>query len=82
MTAAHLKYAEQRIEQYRLKHPDHIAQGRPPKPGAKPIFGDEYREEDLVDDPRYDYNLCRAEWLLFWMRWAIANCKQPVFFNS
>lgn len=82
VTAGHLKYIEQKVAAYRAKHPDHIAQHRPPKPGAKPIFGDEYREDDLVDDPKYDSNLCRAEWLLFWLRWAIANCKQPVFFNS
>lgn len=26
--------------------------------------------------------LCRGEWLAYWLRWAVDNCKQPVFVNS
>lgn len=82
ITAKHLAYIEDKIAAYKARHPDHIAQYPPPKPGAEPICGDTYRDEDLVKDERYDGNLCRAEWLLFWLRWAVANCKKPVFVNS
>ena len=34
------------------------------------------------NDPLADGNLCRAEWLLYWMRWALDNCEAPVFTNS
>jgi hypothetical protein len=81
ITEAHLAYAEEKIAAYKAAHPDHRAEYPPPKEGAVPICG-MYRQEDVVQDPRYDGNLCRAEWLLFWMRWALKNCKQPVFVNS
>lgn len=82
ITQWHVDYVERAVNEYRQKHPDHIAQYPPPKPDAKPIFGEMYREEDLVDDPRFDAHLCRAEWLLFWLKWALANCNRPVFKNT
>ncbi len=24
----------------------------------------------------------RATWMIFWMKWAIDNCKHPIFYNS
>lgn len=71
------KYAE-----YVAAHPDHRAEYPPAKPGAKPVFGTFYREEDYVEDPRYDANLCRFEWLRYWINWAVDNCQCPVFTNS
>lgn len=82
ITSAHLAFVEAALAKYRQQYPDHIAQYPPPKPDAKPVMGSCYRQEDLVDDPRFDPTLCRAEWLVFWLRWALANCKQPVFVNS
>jgi hypothetical protein len=84
VTQKHLDYIEAKVNEYKAKHPDHRAEYPPPKPDAVPMVPGTtmYRSEDLVSDPRYDGDLCRAEWLLFWMRWAIANCKKPVFFNS
>lgn len=82
ITKHHLEIIEAKVNEYKEKHPDHIAKYPPPKEGAEPIFGGMYREEDLVTDPKYDGNLCRAEWLLFWMRWALENCKNPVFING
>jgi hypothetical protein len=81
ITEKHLEYIEAKVNAYRAAHPDHRAEYPPPKPDAKPICGSIYRDEDLVDDPRYDGDLCRAEWLLYWMKWAIKNCKKPVFVN-
>lgn len=40
-----------------------------------------YREEDYDQDPKYDQHLCRGTWLVFWLKWAVENCKQPVFVN-
>lgn len=78
----HLEYIEEKAAAYRAAHPDHIAQYPPPKPEAKPVCGDLYRDCDYVEDPRYDGNLCRLEWLLYWMRWAVENCDKPVFVNT
>lgn len=82
ITSAHLAYIEQKVSEYKAKHPDHVAKYPPPKEGAKPVIGTIYDEKDLVEDKRYDGNLCRAEWLLYWIRWALANCKYPTFYNS
>jgi hypothetical protein len=82
VTKEHLEFVKSKLAEYKSRFPDHIAKFRPPKPGAKPIFGNEYREEDYDSNPIYDANLCRAEWLIYWLQWAIDNCKQPVFVNS
>lgn len=80
----HVEYVRRKVEAYKVLHPDHIAQYPPPKPDAKPISPgtDFYRQSDYVDDPRYDGNLCRAEWLIYWMSWAVENCDKPIFYNS
>lgn len=82
ITKGHVEYVEHKMAAYKAAHPTHIAQYPPPKEGAKPFWGNEYKQEDLVDDPKYDSALVRGEWLLYWLRWAVANCKQPVFVNS
>lgn len=28
-----------------------------------------------------DYDLERLDWLVFWTRWALENCKRPIFAN-
>lgn len=78
ITIEHVRYIEGRVADYKRRHPDHRAEYPPPKPGAV-LCGGMFSERDLIDDPRYDGSLCRAEWLLFWLRWAVDNCKRPVF---
>ena len=78
---AHVEYVEAKLDEYKSAHPAHRAQFPPLKPGAERKFGI-YSDDDLVDDPTYDGWLCRGEWLAFWLRWALENCKQPVFVNS
>jgi hypothetical protein len=78
----HVEYAEYKLQQYKARHPDHIAQYPPPKPDAKPWHGNIYLDKDLIDDPRFDGALCRGEWLVYWLRWAFDNCKRPAFINS
>jgi hypothetical protein len=82
ITKEHVECVESVLVDYKAAHPDRIAKYPPPKEGAEPVVGDMYREEDLIDDPRYDSALCRGEWLAYWLRWALDNCKQPVFVNS
>jgi hypothetical protein len=82
ISAAHAEYLEAKVDAYKAQFPEHRAEYPPPKPDASPLVGNIYRENDYVDDPRYDGALCRAEWLLFWLRWALDNCQRPVFVNS
>ena len=81
ITPEHLEYIEIKLEAYRKLYPDHRAEFRPVKEGCedKGLFTP---NEDLVDDPRYDGTLVRAEWLVYWMRWALENCERPVFVNT
>jgi hypothetical protein len=32
--------------------------------------------------PKHDWQLCRLEWLAYWVNWAVDNCKCPVIVNS
>lgn len=32
------------------------------------------------DDAKYDRR--RLDWLVWWTRWALDNCKHPTFYNS
>lgn len=84
MQNEHVEYLENKLKEYKKKFPTHIAQYPPLKEGVTPLWegSDMYRNEDLVEDPKYDGNLCRAEWLLYWLKWAVENCKNPVFVNS
>lgn len=84
VTIEHVEEVEERLAAYKAKHPDHIAQFPPLKPGAKPLLpgSDVYADNAYSDNPRYDGHLCRGEWLAWWLRWAFDNCRQPVFVNS
>ncbi len=84
ITIEHVEEVEERLAQYKAKFPDHRAEYPKPKPDAQPIVpGSQfYREEDYVDDPRYDSALCRGEWLAYWLRWAMDHCEKPVFVNT
>lgn len=83
ITKRHVQYVEAKIAEYKRLHPDHVARYPPPKAGAEPIPGTGiYREEDEDPDPRNDPWLCRGEWLLYWLKWAVENCEKPVFINS
>lgn len=83
VTQAHVDEVAERLEAYKDKHPDHIAQYPPLKPDAKPMVeGSSFYDDDqYVDDAKYDAALVRGEWLLYWLKWAVENCKQPVFVN-
>lgn len=80
---AHVDYVRSAIEKYKAAHSTHRAEYPPPKPGAVPRWGTSgiYLEEDYDESPEYDSALCRGEWLLFWLEWAIENCSMPVFVN-
>ena len=83
VTQAHVAEVAERLEAYKAKHPDHIAQYPPLKPDAKPLAEGTkfYGDEQYVDDPKYDDALVRGEWLLYWLKWAVENCERPVFVN-
>jgi hypothetical protein len=82
ITIEHVEEVERRLAAYKAKHPDHIAQYAPLKEGIEKNDINWYNPDDYVDDPRYDPNLCRGEWLAYWLRWAVENCERPVFVNS
>lgn len=80
VTKHHLEFIEMKLAEYKLKHPSHVAQYPPLKPGVKK--GSFNRDQDFVDDPKYDPVMCRAEWLVFWLKWSLTNCSNPTFVNS
>ena len=47
-------------------------------PGTTPAFN----HENDPDFPDEKYQLCRLEWLKFWVDWALENCKNPIITNS
>lgn len=63
----HLELIESRLADYKARHPTHIARFTP---------------DGAAQNPDHDGSLCRMEWLVFWIRWALNNCDKPVFFNS
>jgi len=81
ITEAHVEIIEEKLAEYKAEHPTHVAKFPLSKSGTKSIDAcgeDVAREyEGLV----HDGNLCRAEWLLYWCKWAIKNCSMPVFVN-
>ena len=84
ITKEYLDYLKLKLDEYKSKNPTHIAKLPPPKEGAIPIIKGSliYRDEDRDNNPIYDSALCRGEWLLYWIEWAVNNCKQPVFVNT
>lgn len=84
VTKDHVDFVAEKLKDYKKANPTHLAQFPPLKPGAIPVHGtlDTYMDDQYVDDPRFDYALCRGEWLLFWLRWAVGNCKKPICVNS
>lgn len=84
ITVEHVEEVEELLAKYKATNSGHLAKYPPPLPGARPMFpgSDLYSDDQLTKDPIYDASLCRGEWLAYWLRWAIENCKQPVFVNS
>lgn len=71
ISAKDADYISQKLAQYCSTHPE-----------AEPGFWDfgehtGWKEIDNGKDPV----LARLMWLDFWMRWAVENCKRPVFAN-
>ena len=60
ITTDHLIYIEAAVARYMSTFPDHIAQYPPVKEGIEDK-GLMNSPDDLVDDPKYDGNLVRAE---------------------
>jgi len=69
LTEDHYQALKEKIDYYTLKHPNHVA-------------GYKEDHEDEASAVVYDGNLVRAEWLLYWIRWALDNCSEPIFVNS
>jgi len=82
ITQKHIDYIESRVDLYKKSNPTHIAKFRPLKPEFKDDDSIFHPPEHYIDDEKYDGNLCRAEWLLYWMKWAVENCEIPIFYNS
>lgn len=54
-----------------------------PHPGINALTPDHLRALEAVDMKRLD-EWCqnRLTWLLYWTRWALANCNKPAISNS
>lgn len=40
------------------------------------------KNEPQGRDTAAEYNRARMKWLLYWVKWALSNCKQPAIYNS
>ena len=80
ITKDHVEIVEAKIAAYKILHPTHFAKYPLLKSDGPLILFQ--ASDNYVYDPRYDGNLCRGEWLAFWLRWAFENCSKPVFVNS
>lgn len=58
-----------------------LASHKEKNPDAKPGFSDGWTGP-IPGKEGLDPTLARLEWLAYWMRWAVDNCKQPVLANS
>lgn len=83
LTKEDVDLVRQRVETYKAARPD-----------AQPIYCQCARETcdpigvGLKKDaprpphnPNADMNLMRAEWLLWWMEWAVNSCERPAIWN-
>lgn len=80
ITKEHLDIIKEKYKKYKEKYPTHIAQYPPVLEGFEDK-GILTPESHRSADPKYDGTLCRAEWLIYWMEWALENCEKPVFVN-
>jgi hypothetical protein len=62
----HYDYIKKKVDRYKMKHKG-VAAGYP---------------KDGQEDAGAGGVLVRAEWLLFWLKWALDNCDKPIFYNS
>lgn len=81
ITEGHYRAFVQARERY-IGRPDRPArlpehEGLVPQESTSP--GRPFLPENLVAD---EYNVKRLNWLVFWTRWALDNCKYPTFANS
>lgn len=51
------------------------------KAGYSPKINFEKKIYEDSEWPKENNWLCRLEWLKYWVDWALANCKRPVFEN-
>lgn len=72
LTRWHKDYINAKYEEYKKKYPDSVAEY--PEQNEMGFFKTEGRECDI--------NLCRLEWLKYWINWAVDNCENPTFYNS
>lgn len=60
-----------------------LAAYRAANPNAKAGFQRDVDGSPVPDaDDNTNATLARLEWLAFWLRWAVDNCKRPVVANS
>jgi hypothetical protein len=67
------------------EHPGHVVLRKKHLATLKVALG-VYREEHPQAQENFfdmvNANLCRLIWLVYWVEWALANCKRPVIVNS
>lgn len=54
-------------------------------PNCKAGYSPLTKENEFFEDenwPKENNYAVRLEWLKYWVDWALANCKMPVFYNS
>lgn len=76
LKAEHLAEMERARDHYRACHPNERA-GMCKCKECNRLEG----KADVTHDPTLNFNMLRLEWMIFWTRWALANCGRPAVYN-
>lgn len=81
LTKGDVDLVRKHIEAYKIAHPDAQPTCCMCESCSPTSFMHERDDSRPSHNPHADVNLMRAEWLLFWMEWAVDNCKRPAIWN-
>lgn len=72
LTEKHRKEVNDAYEAFKTKYPN-----------ATPTYGDNQCPLGIdKTNPEENGQMCRLEWLKYWVNWALDNCERPVFENN
>jgi hypothetical protein len=77
LTRAHLGAVQIARATYKAAHPNE----RPGCCECAECQKFERKPDPPPHDPTLNFNMLRLDWMEFWMRWTLENCKRPAVYN-